>query len=488
LPTWIAAVVEIINPHDLSTQRSMAGLMAVMWTIFLYATANYISRRRDYAQVTCIIFITCYNVILMGRSATWDIYCHAFMMGGIYFLMRMLYDDRYYAEPHKWRWAVLAGIMMGLSWMSKGPVSFYALLLPFLIATIYTVRPSMRGKWGPLALMIAIVLVLSSWWYIAIWLTHPEAISYVIHKETQAWVHHNERPWYYYWRFFAEAGCWGLLILAALAIPYWRKKVAMSKQYVGTVVSVIACLVLLSLMPEKKMRYLLPLMAFISLAVAHLIIYYNDRHAWAKGAYWLYVVNGAMLTLVILAMPVIVHFFVYKRGIVDHGTALVIDVLFICMAFWMVRNIILRHVMNIVNCIATLFLIAECFLIGTIGETLGNPDRHSIHQTCKLEVVKNMKFFHPESEDLRIEMVYQANRKILPVNVTNIDSLKKVMPCVLVTQKSLKEDIPASVLSQLDTLKVDQCDDNIHPRSDKHYNAQFLNQVSIVKLKKVTSK
>ena len=36
LPTWIAAVVETLNPRDLSTQRSAAGLAAAMWTMFLY--------------------------------------------------------------------------------------------------------------------------------------------------------------------------------------------------------------------------------------------------------------------------------------------------------------------------------------------------------------------------------------------------------------------------------------------------------------------
>lgn len=484
LPTWVAAIVETINPHDLSTQRSMAGLMAVMWTYFLYLTAFYVSRRRDYARISVVVFITCYNVILMGRSATWDIYCHAFMMGAIYFIMRFLYDDRYYAEPHKWRWAVSAGIMMGLSFMSKGPVSFYALLLPALVGMLFFVRPTMRKKWLPLAVMVLITVALSSWWYIAVWLTDPTAIQSVIHKESGSWVNHNVRPWYYYWRFFAEAGAWGLLLLAGLCVPYWRKKLtSQSRQYTAMVIAFVTCLVLLSLMPEKKMRYLLPLMAYTAYVVAYVAIYFKDCHVWPKTAHAIFVANGAILALVTLAMPVLVHFYVYKPGIIDHGTAIVIDVICLCIAAGFIYNTRLRHMLNIVYGVAVLFLIAECFMIKAIGQSLSNPDRYSIHVVAKQDSVKNLSFYHPKDEALRIEMVYQANRKILPLNVSDTVAVKKASPFVLVSQKPAREEIPAAVLAKVDTVKVAQCDDNTHPKKDKHYNKQFLNQITIVKWK-----
>ncbi|MGI6231769.1 MAG: ArnT family glycosyltransferase [Prevotella sp.] len=484
LPTWIAAVVETLNPRDLSSQRSAAGLVAVMWTYFLYATAFYLSRRRDYARIATIIFLTCYNVILMGRSATWDIYCHAFMMGGIYYLMRLLYDERYYPNPRPWKNGILAGVMMGLSFMSKGPVSFYALLLPFLIAMLYTVRPTMRGKWGPVAVMVLICLVLSSWWYIVLWLAYPDLVEQVIHKESSSWINHNVRPWYYYWRFFSEEGAWGLLLLAALAVPYWRKRVPEPRQYVGSVIVLVVTLVLLSIMPEKKMRYLLPLNVSVAYVVAHIILYYKDRHLWDKFAHGLYVVNGAVLTIVMLAMPVLVHIFVYKRGIIDHGTAVVIDVICLGIAYYLVRNIRLRHIVNIVNSVALLFLVAECFMIGSIGQSFTNPDRHSIKQVARQDSIKPYPFYHSDREPLRIELVYQAGKKILPLNLHDAKTLQKAAPCVLVTRKPLAQEIPAPVLAKFDTLKVDFCDDNIHPKSDKHYKADFLNQISIIREKR----
>ena len=98
----------------------------------------------------------------MGRTATWDIYCHAFMMGAIYYLYLALRQN-----TCKWTYFIGAGIFMGLSFLGKGPVSFYALLLPFVCAYIlyYRKETQMKGKWIALAVMILIGIVLSTWWY-----------------------------------------------------------------------------------------------------------------------------------------------------------------------------------------------------------------------------------------------------------------------------------------------------------------------------------
>lgn len=67
-----------------------------------------------------------------------------------------------------------AGVMMGLSLLSKGPISFYALLLLFLIAYIVCARPSVKGKGWPLAAMVAAGLAVSFWWPIYIAVFYPE--------------------------------------------------------------------------------------------------------------------------------------------------------------------------------------------------------------------------------------------------------------------------------------------------------------------------
>jgi len=46
-----------------------------------------------------IIFLTMHQVILIGRTATWDIYSHAFMMGAVCFLVRGFAADAPLSMP-----------------------------------------------------------------------------------------------------------------------------------------------------------------------------------------------------------------------------------------------------------------------------------------------------------------------------------------------------------------------------------------------------
>lgn len=219
LPTWLTAVAEMISPDNLALQRAMAGFAAILLVAFFYLTAVQVMRNKRYAFISTILLCTCYNIILMGRTASWDIYCHAFMMGAIYFLIKA-----FVTKACSWKDFTWAGVFMGLSFMSKGPVSFYALLLPFLISYCYIYRPSMKGKWKALAVMIAVCLIVGCWWYAFIYLFHGDAMSYVADKESAAWINRNVRPWYYYWSFFLETGVWAILLLSSLFLPLWSKE------------------------------------------------------------------------------------------------------------------------------------------------------------------------------------------------------------------------------------------------------------------------
>lgn len=424
LPTWIAGAVEKVFPDSLSAQRFPPAVMGLLWTFFLFLTARYLTRREDFAVYSVVVFLTLYNVVLMGRSATWDIYCHAFMMGAIYFLLRGFYDDEREVHPPVWRWFLLSGLMAGLSFESKGPVSFYALLLPFLGAVVCCRRPSMKGKWGPLGAAFLVCLVLGAWWYVYLWVCHPITVQYVVHQESTAWVDHNVRPWYYYWRFFLEGGIWAPFILAALAVPVWRRRLDLSRDYLWVLTWMLFQLILLSLMPEKKMRYLLPMAPTVAMTVAFLLVYWGDkkRHPhWVKGFVW---------------------------------------------------------------SVAGLFFVAELFLLRPIGKRFGNPVAHSIHAVRSNRQLDAIPFYYNQKEPLRIELVYEAGRKILPLDLTDSDRVLKVLPCVIISRRPLGQELPASLLERLDTVSVGYFDDNKHPKTDRHYSEVFLNYATLLKLKK----
>lgn len=510
LPTWVAGAVEELCPGSLAAQRTAAGVMGCLWTLYLFLLVRYVSKRDDLPIATVVVFLTCYNVVLMGRSATWDIYCHAFMMAAIYYLTLALYDTT--SAPQKPSgtpkpseipkppcggciggtrtdartvvYFVLAGLFMGLSFLSKGPVSFYALLLPYLITLIALPQPQMKGKWKSVALMVVVMLAVGGWWYVYLLVAHQQEVSAVVGKESGAWVNHNVRPWWYYWRFFAEMGAWALLMLAALAVPYWKRHITLKREYLLSVTWALASIVLLSLMPEKKTRYLLPSLAPCSIVVACLIVHFKQGEAMDNVSKWLYVVNGLLMTVVVLLVPVLAYHFGVREGLITMGTEIAVSISTLLIACWLVWHTLQYHPMKFIAGIAAIFAFAELFLLATIGHTFGNPDARSISAVRTDTRTASLPFYHNAAEPLRIELVYEAGRKILPLDFGDTRAVEKSLPCAIVTRKWAKDELPPALLECVDTTAVGTFDDNKHSKSDRHYTVDFINHVTILKLKK----
>lgn len=224
LPTWVAAGIENVFPGSLVAQRCAAGVMATCMVIFLYLLASQITRNRKIGFIASLVLASCFNVILMGRTATWDIYCHSFMLGAIYFLFRAFEE-----KGSQWKYFIFAGIFMGLSALSKGPVSYYALFLPFLISYIAIFRPRIKGKVWPLLAMIVVCVVISFWWTTYIFTFHQDVALSIAHKESSSWLDHNVRPLYYYWQFPGEAGIWALFLVVSLIYFFVSKRKSIGK-------------------------------------------------------------------------------------------------------------------------------------------------------------------------------------------------------------------------------------------------------------------
>lgn len=72
---------------------------------------------------------------------------------------------------------------------------------------------------------------------------------------------------------FTESGIWSLFLLTGLCWPWLKHKITLKKEYRLAIVWTLLSLVLLSCFPEKKTRYLLPLLIPSSMVVAHYVLY-----------------------------------------------------------------------------------------------------------------------------------------------------------------------------------------------------------------------
>lgn len=478
LPTWLTAIAEIVSPDNLALQRGIAGLAALLLVFYFWKFARHVLRLDPF--VPTLLLCTCYNVILMGRTASWDIYCHAFMMGGIYHLARALGSP----QPGAWRHFLVAGVFTGLSILSKGPVSLYALFLPFLISYGCVYRPTVKGKGFAIGVMAIVAIVLGTWWYVYVHLTETEAFSAIVQKESGSWMNHNVRPWWYYWKFFLETGVWSLLLPTAMFLPLASKRRRKSHRWLFSIVWMLASLVLLSLMPEKKSRYLLPLLIPASFVMGCLMVWWRkslqDRHSASIADKWCFRINAGLVAGVVVALPVLAGWFLLRAGYVSTGGWAVFSLFAAAVAVYLLRATVRLRPMGLLGGVTLLFFAAECFVMPTLGNIINNPDIKSIAGTRGIKELQDVPFCHIDTVPLRIELVYAAHRTIRPVNA---DSLRANLPCALLTHRPIRETLPESCLEGIETVPIDRYDDNRRPKTNRRYSNNFIYYVTLLKAK-----
>ena len=270
LPTWLTAIsASIFGIESLFGLRLPAALSAIFLNFTFYFLIKDILKDKKQAMISTLILATSFYIVFAGRNGQWDIFAHAFMIFAIFQL--------YHAFESKtilWKNWILAGIFLGLSFMSKGPVSHFALLLPFLIAygVVFSFK-DFKIKLTPLFISLLLFAVVGFTWGLYIYLTDVHSAQSIADKETAAWTNRNVRPFYYYWSFFTQSGVWTFFAFIALLYPYMIKRVTNKIMYRFSFLWTIITVILLSLIPEKKARYLLPVLIPMAFNTSFFIYY-----------------------------------------------------------------------------------------------------------------------------------------------------------------------------------------------------------------------
>ena len=475
LPTWIAAGVEHILPDNLAAQRSVTGIVATLMAIFLFLLVQRLTRERLLALISAVVMVTSYNVIMMGRTATWDIYCHSFMLGAIYFMVCATQE-----KGAQWGRFALGGVFMGLSFLGKGPISFYGLLLPFLIGYGFVLRPKWRGKAAPLCVMIVLCLIVSFWWPAYVALFHPETGTAVAAKEATNWLNHNVRPFWYYWGFTAESGIWTLFWLTSLVFFFWRKKPEQRSIFRFSVWWTLAALILLSLIPEKKTRYLLPMLIPGAINIAF-YLWYSIKGLSGKGEKTVFRINGSVIALIAISMPIVLYVAFVSKGVLGWPVFILASVLFFGFAAYILVGLYSKRGVFPIRIFAGTALTMMAFLafcFAPAGLLFINQERHGIHELRDDPRVEGLAFHHNPAEELRMELVYDANRTITPLDLSNDSLFYASLPFVLVSGEPAEQELAGK---NVRIEYVGTYDNNWQKRESGRYNPILVKQVAIIR-------
>ncbi|PHR14778.1 MAG: hypothetical protein COA40_00955 [Aequorivita sp.] len=412
LPTWLTAFsAAIFGIKSVWALRLPAAIMTLFLVLFSYKLAKKLTSEKIYAFISALVMATSFYIVASARDGQWDIYTHGFMVVCIY-LLYLFFTE----EPHKYRNAILAGLFFGCSFLSKGPVSLYALLLPFLIAfgIVYKYK-NFKTRWLPLLAFLIVAMVVSAWWH---WYTlnFDPAAAEITKKETTNWISYEIKPFYYYWSFFTQSGVWTIPAFIGLLYPYLKNRVFNKKAYLFTFLWTMVSVVLLSLIPEKKSRYLLPVLVPMALNTGFYIEYLFRRFKELKDKRETIPVyfNFGLIAFIGIVFPVGGYIFL-KDGIAGNWLWFVLlSLALLTIGILMFRNLFRRK-------IASVFYLTIAFIVAVIwfGLPLSkaitiNPDYKPFSELHAFEEKENINIY--EFSDMTPELIWDYGEKMEILN------------------------------------------------------------------------
>jgi 4-amino-4-deoxy-L-arabinose transferase-like glycosyltransferase len=435
LPTWITAVFGYVSGFkSIYALRFPAILMIIVIGIFTYLLSNRILQHKQQSLINALIAVTSFYVIGITIEAPWDIYTHGFMLIGIYYLFRAFNSDRLGI------YFFLSSIFIGFSFLSKGPVSFYALLLPFLIAYGITFKFNKRNVFW-LVLILILSLIIGGWWFLYIRIADTEAFLEITKKETGNWRSYNVRPFYYYWSFFSQSGIWTIPAFIGLLYPYLKTRVSNLKVYKFSLLWTVFAVILLSVIPEKKSRYLMPVLIPLAINTGFYIDYlireFKDLKD-KKETIPVYFSFG-LLGLIGLIFPILAYSFL-KDILIDFWVEYIFaSMVLFCIGLFLTINLVKKRFKSVFQLSALLFL-SILVTVLPLSKALQNND--SFKSISNLKTTSNnlpiysYNYYSPE-------MIWDFGDKIISVeNKKKSDTIFG-----LITNYNTKEDLLSTFTS-----------------------------------------
>ncbi|SIN79131.1 ArnT family glycosyltransferase [Halodesulfovibrio marinisediminis] len=304
LPTWMTSIVMMIAGTDtnLAVNRIPSAFAGLVLAVAFFGLTRSLTGSTRISMLSTAVLGTSYLYIFMVRRGTWDIHAVAYMTAMIWALDVLLKSKKF----RPWL-CLVTGVLFGLSFLSKGPVAFYALLLPFLFSEL-VVNGVMKVQlhWKQLLLVTGYGLVISASWYLVIMIMHPDAMAAMFSQETSAWTSHHIKEWWFYLpQVPAMLGLWAIPAVLVFISPYARPRLQKLIPYNQLLLWTVGIVVLLSVIPEKKVRYLLPVIVPLSMLVGGALDYWLERgfaFAGTKRLFYLYTILGSIVLFAVVGV------------------------------------------------------------------------------------------------------------------------------------------------------------------------------------------
>jgi hypothetical protein len=267
----------------------------------------------------------------------------------------------------------------------------------------------------PFFAIILLSMIIGGWWFVYVRLADPTTFLKIATTETSNWSTYNVKPFYYYWSFFTQSGIWTLPAFISLIYPYILKKTTNKKEYTFSFLWVIIAVLLLSIIPEKKPRYLMPVLIPLALNIGIYLNYLiqNFSKITSKKEKLAVYFSFGSIALLSFAIPIVLVFLMksdLKQHLVTY-TLLVISCLTI--SFFLIKNLKLKNLKNVFYFVILFMIVVALFGLPISKSFNKNNDYNSFNHIKQFETKHAIKTYSLGM--VTPELIWDYNEKIINI-------------------------------------------------------------------------
>jgi len=258
---WLTALAYHLFGPSAFAARFFLQIAVLLQVILVYHLALLFFNKRQPALLSVLFYLSFTGVAISSRALTTDAWLNTFILGAIYFQAK-----RRISLKIKWFYVVC--FLLGLGFMTKGPVVFIVPVIVFPLINYHWPLPSKAFTWhnaGGIALFFLTALP----WFIYLVAQNPLFLDYFVVEHTInrfATTHFNRnQP---FWFFFA--------LLPVITAPWLFLNVARIKNYFHKPLAeghilwiwIGGTLLFFSLSSSKLILYILPVLPAVAMLTA----------------------------------------------------------------------------------------------------------------------------------------------------------------------------------------------------------------------------
>ena len=262
---WITAVAYSIFGVNAFATRFFLVVAYCAQVVIVFNIARILFKNELTAFYSGVIYATLPLVLISVRALTTDAYLNLFVLLALYGWLKFVHDQRT-------TFFYLFCLMLGLGFMTKGPVIF---IVPGLgIAGIWNLIPGPRLKISELISGLAIFIVIGFWWFG--YLINENSVfadyfffHHLVDRVAHAEVFSRKEPWHYYLPIIplVTIPSIGIFLTQVFARTRGKENELLAKRVL--IWWFILPLLIFSIASSKLVLYILPLAIGFTLVSAH---------------------------------------------------------------------------------------------------------------------------------------------------------------------------------------------------------------------------